>query len=213
MVKNTIVFTTPEGKDVLVTFVKGPIGITFNNKLPLKAEVVQGHARELGVQPGWLFKSIQGAPCAGKDFDSLQAELVSLSQDLEAATNQEGVDFQMLNVVPGGPSGQKPIAIKDKKGAAPKGNAPEGNAPEGNAPETAPGQQNMEAEIQKLMKSMEGDINDLDLGDDRPISCFDECCPKRQQQLAPAPAPAKAADQGMWAAPASEPTVAKAAVK
>mmetsp|Transcript_140030 Transcript_140030/g.247471 ORF Transcript_140030/g.247471 Transcript_140030/m.247471 type:complete len:157 (+) Transcript_140030:90-560(+) len=82
--KNSIVFTTPQGEDVSVTFVKGPIGISFTNEFPIKAERVQGHAQELGVQPGWLFKSIQGSPCAGKDFASLKAELVSLSQALKA---------------------------------------------------------------------------------------------------------------------------------
>mmetsp|Transcript_26770 Transcript_26770/g.44022 ORF Transcript_26770/g.44022 Transcript_26770/m.44022 type:complete len:153 (-) Transcript_26770:79-537(-) len=81
---HTIVFTTPQGEDVTVTFVKGPIGISFTNEFPIKAERVQGHAQELGVQPGWLFKSIQGAPCEGKDFTSLKAELVSLSQALKA---------------------------------------------------------------------------------------------------------------------------------
>mmetsp|Transcript_153913 Transcript_153913/g.271761 ORF Transcript_153913/g.271761 Transcript_153913/m.271761 type:complete len:128 (+) Transcript_153913:82-465(+) len=80
-VKGVIVFIDGDVEKP-IKFLKGPIGITFSNKLPIKVDTVKGHAAELGVKVGWLFKSIEGEPVSGKQFPELKATLVAFSQSL-----------------------------------------------------------------------------------------------------------------------------------
>lgn len=55
-----------------VRFTKRPVGFDFHREAPIKVDrVVQGsHAEQLGVQPGWVVRSIQGEDMHGRDFEA-----------------------------------------------------------------------------------------------------------------------------------------------
>mmetsp|Transcript_15448 Transcript_15448/g.28971 ORF Transcript_15448/g.28971 Transcript_15448/m.28971 type:complete len:137 (+) Transcript_15448:73-483(+) len=84
-VRGVVLFETEEGKEVEVQFTKGPIGIIFGSKRPIKVQTVKGHAEELGIKPGWTFKAVQGTPVADTDFPTLKADLLELSNTLQGA--------------------------------------------------------------------------------------------------------------------------------
>mmetsp|Transcript_134964 Transcript_134964/g.234662 ORF Transcript_134964/g.234662 Transcript_134964/m.234662 type:complete len:138 (+) Transcript_134964:57-470(+) len=80
--KGTIIFLTKGGEEVEIKFTRQPVGISFYNEAPLKVKTASGHAADLGVKVGWLFKTIEGAAVEGKDVPTLKAELVAFAKSL-----------------------------------------------------------------------------------------------------------------------------------
>mmetsp|Transcript_31104 Transcript_31104/g.56585 ORF Transcript_31104/g.56585 Transcript_31104/m.56585 type:complete len:134 (+) Transcript_31104:77-478(+) len=73
------------GEEFEVQFKHRPIGLEFENQLPIVVCKIRGHAEELGVKIGWTFKAIEGVPIAGKDFNTVRKDILAWSESLAKA--------------------------------------------------------------------------------------------------------------------------------
>lgn len=85
---------SPDGISTGVNFRRRPLGMTFANTTPISVEKVKdgGHAEELGVQPGWVFKSIAGRPVEGMSWDAVADALQGAAAPLEGPVVVEFLD-------------------------------------------------------------------------------------------------------------------------
>jgi hypothetical protein len=70
-----IVFES-DGEDHEVHFTHKPVGLVFkaskiNQRLPLVVEATNAGTRQLGVQPGWVLKSVNGWDTSGKTYEQV----------------------------------------------------------------------------------------------------------------------------------------------
>mmetsp|Transcript_84183 Transcript_84183/g.146194 ORF Transcript_84183/g.146194 Transcript_84183/m.146194 type:complete len:166 (+) Transcript_84183:130-627(+) len=72
-----VAFATPSGETKETCFKTKPLGLTFDNKVPLIiSEIRPGEQAEaLGLQLGWEFKVVAGTDISGKEFHECLALL------------------------------------------------------------------------------------------------------------------------------------------
>mmetsp|Transcript_39492 Transcript_39492/g.70038 ORF Transcript_39492/g.70038 Transcript_39492/m.70038 type:complete len:143 (+) Transcript_39492:74-502(+) len=85
-VENGVLLFDDNGKDVSVKFTKTPLGMTFENQVPIIiCKMVEGsHAEEIGVKIGYRLKAVNGKSVDGKDFPTLMNELVEMTKKLRS---------------------------------------------------------------------------------------------------------------------------------
>lgn len=67
----SVVFEVPgSGEKKTVQLTRKPVGIDFHYTAPIKVDSVfpKSHAEELGIEKGWIVRSIHGEDMGGKDF-------------------------------------------------------------------------------------------------------------------------------------------------
>lgn len=75
------------GEKTELVFKKGPLGLTFKNKMPLVVnKVLRGSAAaELGVEVGWVFETVSGVSLGDKSFEEVSELLKAGSMALPKA--------------------------------------------------------------------------------------------------------------------------------
>lgn len=69
-----VVFDIGDGTEVCVNFVSRPVGLDVTRKLPMRVAGVRGHAKDLGIQPGWQICRLAGVNvCGNGDLDFQKA--------------------------------------------------------------------------------------------------------------------------------------------
>eukprot|EP00747_Dinoflagellata_sp_TGD_P107915 gnl/TRDRNA2_/TRDRNA2_170259_c0_seq1.p1 gnl/TRDRNA2_/TRDRNA2_170259_c0~~gnl/TRDRNA2_/TRDRNA2_170259_c0_seq1.p1 ORF type:complete len:492 (-),score=82.43 gnl/TRDRNA2_/TRDRNA2_170259_c0_seq1:416-1852(-) len=65
----TLGFLTFEGREVEVTLRYRPLGIDFAKEAPIVVKKALGHAKQVGIAPGWAVISVNGEDVTEKSFD------------------------------------------------------------------------------------------------------------------------------------------------
>lgn len=67
-----IVFDTGDGRQACVNFRSRPVGLDVTRDLPMRVAGVRGHAKDLGVQPGWEIRRLAGMEVCGASDHKFQ---------------------------------------------------------------------------------------------------------------------------------------------
>jgi hypothetical protein len=89
-----LVWDTPAG-EAIVCATKMPLGITYANELPIKVTAVDvGHGKEIGIEVGWVLKSVNGKNITdmgsfGEASKALSGEFLRLTAPRQKKTPTE----------------------------------------------------------------------------------------------------------------------------
>lgn len=95
-----IIFQLPDGIEQQLAFTRRPLGLDFDREAPIVIKKVQPRsiADELGIQPGWLIKYVNGEACWQKDFRYQFALLHKYSANLVDHGEQPAESFYLKSV-------------------------------------------------------------------------------------------------------------------
>jgi len=95
-----IIFQLPDGIEQQLAFTRRPLGLDFDRESPIVIKKVQPRsiAEELGVQPGWLIKYVNGEACWMKDFRYQFALLHKYSANIIEHVEQPAESFYLKSV-------------------------------------------------------------------------------------------------------------------